>query len=390
MTVVALPSFSEQLAVVYDDYLATLGGGERSALAYALALKNLGFTVEILSRNPLPSKARIGEVFGQELAEIAMRRIPASDIFSYLSSAELAVFVNHTFMSFAKNPAKLGIYSQMFPVSAIAARTHPRETAALKTYDLMLCNSTFTKGYTVGLWDYPKERCFVLHPPIGSEHIDAAKSYRAKFPEKKKQFINVGRFNPGTHNKNQKIVIASFLEAKGRPDAIGKSLETWQLHIVGNSNADESSETYLRDCLQMAEASGGSVRIHQNLDIGSLKTLLADSFAYVHATGAFTPPGVDPFKCEHLGLSIIEAMANGCIPLVYARGGIFDIFTPGEMGVPYITQEGLVEGFGEIAGMFGTAAATEIQGKCLVAASEQSQQHFTEKLANFVARGLVR
>ena len=64
------PCFKEQLAVVYDDYMSTLGGGERSALAYAKALSDLGFTTQLISTLPLPSKSSIIELWHYLIAGV--------------------------------------------------------------------------------------------------------------------------------------------------------------------------------------------------------------------------------------------------------------------------------------------------------------------------------
>ena len=377
-----LPSFHGQLAVVYDDYMMTLGGGERSALAYALALQNLGFTVEILSRNAVPSTDEIEKVFGSEFASIRLRQIPNTSIFDYLKPAGLRVFVNHTFMSFERNPAAIGIYSQMFPVTEITKSTHPDETDNLASYNLMLSNSSFTKRYTDGMWSFPIDRNHVLHPPIGAGHLQLADQHGGTLPKKEKYFVNIGRFNPGTHNKNQKIIIEAFLAARDR----FSSLADWKLILIGNANEDSESRAYHKDCVSLAKDSKGSVEIHANLPANVLSKWLTEAFCYVHATGAFTLPGADPFKCEHFGLSIIEGMAHGCIPLVYARGGIFDILEPGKMGIPYITPTGLVEGMGEISDLYGTDQAAQMNTDNIEAAQVCSQANFTESLAGHISQ----
>jgi glycosyltransferase involved in cell wall biosynthesis len=319
--------------------------------------------------------------FGTEFSSVPVRQIETRDINGYFRSAGAAVFVNHTFMDFKANPARVGIYSQMFPVQAVNARRHRRETAALAGYNLMLSNSSFTKTYTDGLWDFPHDRSRVLHPPIGSRHTERAGALLAGAIEKKRQFLNVGRFNPGTHNKNQKLVIEGFLEARRRfPE-----LDAWSLVLIGNSNKDEDSQRYLAECKALAEGSGGHVTIRQDLSEDDLTAALDEAFGYVHGTGAFLAPGEAPFKCEHFGLSIVEAMAHACIPLVFGRGGIFDVLEPGRMGIPYMTREGLVEGFQEIAHAFGTAAGAEMQRANLRAAQGLGQRAFTAKLAALIA-----
>lgn len=384
MTTGNLPSFREQLAVVYDDYLSTLGGGERSALAYARALAELGFTVELVSTLPVPERAAIRRAFGPEFDNVTIRHMPVKDVYHSLAIAGLSVFVNHTFLSFKRSPAKIGIYAQMFPVTSVNRRTHPIEVKQLESYQLVLSNSSFTKTYTDARWELPKSRSDVLHPPIASKYTDRVPAFLAKKPAKSKRFVHVGRFNPGTHNKNQKIIIETFLEAAARYPA----LAGWRLSLIGNSNKDEASQKYLADCKALAASSSGRVEILQDLDEDALGAALLDAYGYVHATGAFHMPGESPHVCEHLGLSIVEAAAHACIPLVYARGGIFDILDPGTAGLPYITRDGLIEGFGEIAGLHGTPAGETVQDEALRCSLKLSFTSFKEKLASFLAQEL--
>lgn len=380
-----LPSFREQIAYVYDDYMDTLGGGERSALAYALALKQLGFIVEIIGRRPMPEPSVVTRLFGDEFAGISLRSVGDTNIYTFAKAAEPTVFVNHTFMSFVPNPAKIGIYSQMFPVTQISRQSNPRDASALGTYNFMLSNSSFTKQYTDEWWDYPTQRSKVLLPPIGIKFSNEAKKILINgVVGKNRQFVNIGRFNPGNHNKNQKTMIETFIVAQRRFPL----LKNWKLLLIGNVNTDIDSQKYFRECQQAAADSDGAVEFYCGVSDSELMALLAESAAYVHATGAFIPPGQEPHKCEHYGLGIVEAMSHGCVPLVYARGGIFDVLVPGDMGIPYITRDGMIEGYGIIAGKFESGEFSKMAQKCAGAASHQNQDRFTLQVGALLKEAL--
>lgn len=382
----ALPSFKEQVAYVYNDYMSTLGGGERSALAFALALRQLDFEVEILCGGTLPSQEQVVKIFGEEFAQIKMRQIPSGTVVNFAKSAQPTVFINHTYMSFVRSPAKVGIYAQMFPNTVLNRLTHPNEVASLSSYSYMASNSSFTKRYADMYWEYPSDRSVVLAPPIGAEFVAKARHLGQNLPQKDKVFVHVGRFNPGNHNKNQRILIEAFTTARKRYD----SLKDWRLKLVGNVNQTPESLEYFESCQNLARESGGAVEIHPQLSATELSQVMQQAFGYVHATGAFLAPGVEPHKCEHYGLSIVEAMAHGAIPLVYARGGIFDVLDVGTMGIPYISLDGLIEGFEEVASRYGTSQALEMQRACLAAAAEQGQENFTHELAKLITNGLRR
>jgi|GEM_PF-1818880 len=374
------PSFAGQLAVVFNDYMHTLGGGERSALAYARALMDFGFETEILTRNEVPKASRIQETFGNEFADVPIRKISARQLYSYLKPAGVMVFVNHTFLSFEPNPGKIGFYSQMFPERTVRRHEHSREWAALQTYSSLLCNSSFTQTYSLGRWDFPAEKTHVLIPPISSAVIQARDQYKKFLPTKKKQFLNLGRFNPGVHNKNQKIIIEAFLAACNESTA----LKDWTLVLCGNRNQDSASEQYYSDCQGLADKSNGLVKLRANLPVDELHQLLEDSFGYVHGTGAFVPAGVSPEKCEHFGLAIAEAMAHGCIPLVYARGGIFDVLDQKNGGFAYANRQQLIAGFQKISQMYSSEDAYQFQISNVSSLDRVSREHFTQRLLELI------
>ena len=51
---------------------------------------------------------------------------------------------------------------------------------------------------------------------------------------------------------------------------------------------------------------------------------------------------VNPEKCEHFGISIVEAMAAGCVPFVVANGGPPEFVIEGETGFQYSNVSELV------------------------------------------------
>lgn len=373
-----LPSFKEQLAVVFNDYMQTLGGGERLTLAYALALKTLGFTVEIVTRGEVPPPAKITGIFGPEFAAIPIRKIQFQNIRDYFKTSGLFVFVNNTFMDTSPNPAKVGVYSQMFPAHSIRYKEQPQETHNLNTYQIIACLSSFTEKYTRALWDVPQENIKTLFPPIGSDMSLLAEKLLKKPLKKEKILVTLGRFNPGGHNKNQKILIESFLKAQSRYP----NLKDWQFWVIGNKNETPDSEQYFQDCLKLSQ--GTSVKIIEGMPHTDLTATLDRAFGYVHGTGAFWPPGVHPEFCEHYGLAILEGMAHGCIPLVYGRGGIFDIMAPFAGGIPYISAEGLSEGFGLLADLFESPDAGAMVQTNLNSLTQVSQQCFTQNLCRLI------
>lgn len=379
-----LPSFAGHYAVVYNDYMDTLGGGERSALAFALALEKMDFHVEILSTRPVPSAEQINRIFGDEFSGLTVRHVKTSNVSRYLQSSELSLFLNHTYMSFHSNPARVGLYSLMFPNYPISSVSDPKAHRAINSYQGMICNSSFTKNYLEGFWEFPKNKSYVLHPPLSRSFIEH-KAPKQLIARKRQQFVHIGRFNPGNHNKNQKLIIEGFIEALSREQA----LKNWQLVLIGNVNETEESKAYFQDCQRIASRFPENILIRHGVDQAELVDQLKSAFGYIHGTGAFLAPGVEPHKCEHFGIGIAEAMAFGAIPLVYARGGIFDILDPYENGLVYLDQEGLVDGYCELAQLYADQAkAWKVQQKTIAATESLSHDSFTANLSAIIAEAL--
>jgi len=366
-------------AIVYNEFMYVLGGGERSALAYARALIDLGYRTEIVTVNPPPSAGRIVSTYGEEFRGIPVRFVEPAGLDACILSEPLTVFVNHTFMNFHPNPASVGIYVQMFPSLEVRRSVQPDEVTCLATYHRMSCISEFARRHTLRRWDYPSERISVLHPPLGRPFVRAAMFGGVFPPRKLRRFITLGRFNPGMHNKNQDIVIDAFVAAQ-KKHAI---LRDWELLVAGNVNSSPESKAFHEDCCRRAAA--GSVRVMADLDLKQLMPLLRESFGFVLGTGAFVDPDEEPEKCEHYGLAVAEGMAFGCLPLVYKAGGFLEVFDPDRMGCSYANRDELIDGFARVAGLYGSRQAAVMQRANRAAARALRQSCFAEGLARLIA-----
>jgi len=363
-------------AVVLNDNLSTLGGGERLTLAYALALQTLGYEVRVVSRMEIPDSRAWKNVFGPEFDSLTLTHVPRADFTDWVTALKPEVFVNNSHQDTTPNPARVGIYSQMFPCRPYRLRTEGEACRNLDSYDVFACLTDFVKVHTRELWDVNPEKLAVLLPPIGGEFIERSRGNSRR--KKKKSFLNVGRFNPQGHNKNQKILIEEFLNAcRESPE-----LEEWDFHFVGTVNAAHGGDRYYETCRKLAE--GAAVHFHPDLAFSDMVRLMEESFGYIHGTGAFLPPGQNPEFCEHYGLTILEAMACGCIPLVYGRGGIFDVLDPFRGGIPYMTPDGLRQGYKVLAQLHATDYAGLMAEYNFKSLNKVSHSCFTNQIANFI------
>lgn len=371
--------FDGETAVVYIRDMTGLGGGDREGLSFARALCDMGFHTHVFtSVEPAPTADRLRSAYGSDYNGVEVVLIPECDVANEVERLRARLFFNQSYMNYLPNPAPIGIYRQMFPVERLWQEYAPDKVEAINTYTMILNNSSYTKAYTDVHWDFPAGRSHVLHPPLAEDCRRRAVTFLEEPPEKERLIVSIGRI---TKHKNQKVMISSFLEAKQRYEG----MREWKLEIYGHCQPDVASQAYLADCMEMADGSA-DVSIHRDVSSETLMNALARASCYLHATGAFHLPGDRPESCEHFGMSIAEAMAHGCIPIVYARGGIFDILDAAQGGIPYMTPDGLIEAFEVAAAEHARGNFHETQQAMIRAAIRVGYDPISAQLNHHIAR----
>lgn len=64
----------------------------------------------------------------------------------------------------------------------------------------------------------------------------------------------------------------------------------------------------------------------------TVQNALAEASSYWHAKGGGVNAALEREKCEHCGISIVEAISAGCVPVVYGEGGPKEIVERGVSG----------------------------------------------------------
>jgi glycosyltransferase involved in cell wall biosynthesis len=194
--------------------------------------------------------------------------------------------------------------------------TQPRQQASiLDAYDLILANSEFTRRWIRAYWQRESQ---VLYPPVDLDGLRPL--------AKQNWILGVGRFFAGSHNKKQAALIRAFRSARARP------LRDWELHLAGGYQPTESNAEYLRT-VQEAAGPDPAVHLHLNCSLSELRELYGRAKLFWHATGLDEDEAAHPERFEHFGISTVEAMAAGCVPLVIAKGGQTEIVQSGLNGI---------------------------------------------------------
>jgi len=190
----------------------------------------------------------------------------------------------------------------------------------LDHYQLLFANSRYTQRWIRERWHRPSR---VLYPLIPVNGFGPG--------PKRRQIISVGRFFQGSHNKKHIPMIRAFR------DLCDGGLTGWTYHLVGGTHTEPEHQEYLRDVHAAAE--GYPIRVHADVPLDELLDLYAESDLYWNATGLGEDEDSFPDAFEHFGITTVEAMASGCVPVSFARAGQPEIITHGVNGMLWDTPE---------------------------------------------------
>lgn len=177
--------------------------------------------------------------------------------------------------------------------------------------ELTVANSTVTRKYIISMWGL--EDVDVLYPSIES------RVYRCS-PRKENLLVSVGALQP---NKRFGEVV----------DALSKVRFSLRYVIIGHLR---EASYYSR--LMSSIAGAGlkrQVLVQPNMSRAAMIDALSRAKIVVHAS-----------RFEPFGLSVLEGMASGCVPIVYrgeTSGPWIDILDKGEYGLGFRSQEELAE-----------------------------------------------
>lgn len=179
-----------------------------------------------------------------------------------------------------------------FQVPFHTVRVHPIK---LSRFQAIVCNSRFTKDHLDGRI---RKRSIVIYPPV--EPIKRTGS------AKKHMILSVGRFHPV---KKQDVLMEIF-----RKGINSKQLAGFELHLAGGLQPADKAYFHALE----TSAKGLPVKLHPNCSFNALTSLYNDARIYWHAAGYRESR---PEHMEHFGMTTVEAMSAGCIPVVFKAGG---------------------------------------------------------------------
>jgi len=164
----------------------------------------------------------------------------------------------------------------------------------------VICNSLFTKGYIDN--EFGVEG-IVIYPPIDTASLNPG--------TKENLILFVGRFSQLTQAKNQHVLIQAFKRF------FDSGYKDWQIVLAGG--VEVGVDNYLNRLEKSTQ--GYPVKIVKSPSFRQLKDLYSRAKLFWSATGFGVNAQKDPLGLEHFGITAVEAMAAGAVPIIFNAGG---------------------------------------------------------------------
>jgi glycosyltransferase involved in cell wall biosynthesis len=188
-------------------------------------------------------------------------------------------------------------------------------------------NSHFTKSFNNSLLKGVKTE--IIYPPV---------ELSPKKVKKENIILHVGRFRVNNVSgvedyKKQSVMVDAFKQM------IDEKLKDWKF-VIAASVKKEDEETFA--LLQQA-AKGYPIEFLLNKTNDALWDMYNKAKIYWHASGFGEDLEKHPEYAEHFGISTVEAMGAGAVPVVINAGGQKEIVKDGENGFLWNTLDELQE-----------------------------------------------
>lgn len=307
-------------SLIVSPYLDHLGGGERYMLEIARILENLGHEITIawddakqvtdlakkqgIKLSPPKLNPQIKKLYFHGKPFKMLKSTKKYDLIFYLSDGSIPLL-----------GGKKNIIHFQVPFQNISKHSILNKFKLIKISHTIV-NSQFTKNTIDKEYGIKSQ---VIYPPV--DLINFSKS-------KKNIILSVGRFEPSLNVKKQNVLIEAF-------KLLAPTRKKWKLVLAGAAKDDASK--FIKSLKDQSD--GFDIEIVTNISHAKLHTYYQEAAIYWHAAGYGVNEEKNPELTEHFGITTVEAISAGCVPLVIPKGGqkeivhnsIFHWSTPEEL-----------------------------------------------------------
>lgn len=307
---------------IYDPYLDDVGGGEKYMLSIAQILsKDNDVSVFWDDKNGLDEAIKR---FDLDLSRVKLDR----NIFSPNISAwsRMNISKNYDSIVFLSDGSLPWVRSKLFVhFQRPLEHVHPNFLTSIKVSRVktFFCNSKYTKSYIDKTFRINSK---VIYPPVSLEQKDV---------EKENIILHVGRFRVVDREVGAKDFKKQYIMLQVFKNIVDEGLKKWRL-VMGVSIQDKDKEAFEE---MKRHARGYPIEFEINKSNSSLWNIYSRAKIYWHASGYGENLIKYPELAEHFGISTVEAMGAGAVPVVINLGGQKEIVTDGENGFTWKTLE---------------------------------------------------
>lgn len=308
---------------IYDPYLNTLGGGEKYILAATVHLSKKHDVFVFSNDNAFIKKAK--DRFNLDLSGIKLEKNIFSGNTSFLKKFlntrrfDLILYISDGSIPFLFSGKNILLFQ--FPVNWVNGSALLTKLK-LRKIDHVICYSNFVKKFIDKTFSI---QSIILPPPVG---INGSRTLK-----KEKIILSVGRFTKAINEKKQEVLINVFKKM------CDSGLKEWKLVLIGS--VLEEDKDFIKKLKE--DSKGYPIEILENISFSSLSDYYKKAKIYWHAAGFGEDLEKHPEKAEHFGISTVEAMEQGLVPVVINAGAQPEIVTDKESGFLWDTEEELIK-----------------------------------------------
>jgi len=327
---------------IYDHAFHYIGGAQKYGSTIAQTLQD-DFEVTLLANKPV-ILADLQAWYGLDLSRCRLKVVPlpffeekgrhpqivdAGEVdtckdenpFHPVSreSGNYDIFINNGMLEMVYPLANTSLFICHFPERNRSRYFYVRR------YTEIVHNSLYTARWIEKRWNLTPHKH--IYPPVDMEP--------AEFPLKKEDIIiSVSRFDEGG-NKQQLDMIRVFEDlARSRP----REMAGWKLVLVGGSLPYNPYLERIQAHLRGSPAA--EIELKVNVAAAELKSEYERAKIFWHFCGLGQ---TDPAKVEHFGMTVAEAMQNGCVPVAFRGGGQTEIVEDNLSGFLFSSEKELTE-----------------------------------------------
>lgn len=300
----------------YSPYLDTIGGGERYLLTLASHWSKRHDVFVFWDNGEILNEAQ--NRFNIDLSRTKVTRNIFLDTFVFKKLFITRQYDLIFFLSDGSIPSTLARYNILH--YQVPFEKVPYSSVKLGRYQAIVCNSQFTRR---SIDTRISIRAEVIYPPVASIPVGGIK--------KEKIILSVGRFSGFHTAKKQHILLEAFVKG-----IKANRFKGWKLILAGGFLPSDEEYFGKLKCL----ARSLPVELLPNVSYDNLMDYYRRASLYWHAAGYGE---TDARYMEHFGITTVEAMSAGAVPLVFAGGGQPEIVEDGKNGFLWSSIDELID-----------------------------------------------